>query len=64
MGQTRIALIGGAAFFVLWHMGAMRGGLLEGFGVAPFGRFAILFGLWAFVASFALQSQAGDKAYG
>ncbi len=40
------------------------GGLLEGFGVIPAGRFAILFGLWAFVAAFALQSQAGDQASG
>ena len=38
------------------------GGLLEGFGVVPDGRFAILFGLWAFVAAFALQSDPVDKA--
>ena len=31
------------------------GGLLEGFGVTPAGRFSILFGLWAFTAGFVLQ---------
>lgn len=30
------------------------GGLLEGLGVTPDGRFAIFFGLWAFIAGFAL----------
>ena len=32
------------------------GGLLEGVGATPDGRFSILFGLWAFVAAFALQA--------
>lgn len=33
------------------------GGLLEGFGVTTAGRFAIFFGIWAFVAGFALQAR-------
>lgn len=32
------------------------GGLVEGFGITTAGRFSILFGVWAFVAGFALQS--------
>ena len=32
------------------------GGTLEGLGVAPNGRFAIFFGLWAFIAGFALSA--------
>ena len=38
------------------------GGLLEGLGVTPAGRFSILFGLWAFVAGFALQTGLVDQA--
>jgi hypothetical protein len=32
------------------------GGTLEGLDVAPNGRFAIFFGLWAFIAGFAISS--------
>jgi hypothetical protein len=38
------------------------GGLLEGVGVTPDGRFSILFGLWAFVAAFALQAGSAEDA--
>jgi len=33
------------------------GGLLEGFGVTTDGRFAIIFGVWTFIAGLGLQSQ-------
>ena len=34
-------------------------GILEGMGIFPDGRFAIFFGLWAFIAGFALFANAG-----
>ena len=39
------------------------GGLAEGLGITPAGRFSILFGLWAFVAGFALQSDPKKPAH-
>ena len=48
-------------FTVAFAIFLTSGGLLEGFGVVPAGRFAILFGLWAFVAAFALQSEPVDQ---
>ena len=47
-------------FTVVFAVLLTFGGLLEGLGIAPAGRFAILFGLWAFVTSFALQSEPVD----
>ena len=39
-------------------------GILEGLGIFPDGRFAIFFGLWAFVAGFALFADAGPNHRG
>lgn len=43
-------------FTVVFTVILTVGGLLEGLGVTPAGRFSILFGLWAFVAGFTLQA--------
>jgi len=43
-------------FTVVFTVILTVGGLLEGLGITPAGRFSILFGLWAFVAGFALQT--------
>lgn len=37
------------------------GAILEGFGVVPDGRFPILFGLWAFIAAFALMTDPASN---
>lgn len=39
-------------------------GILEGMGIFPNGRFAIFFGLWAFIAGFALFVNAGPNHRG
>ncbi len=39
-------------------------GILEALGISPDGRFAIFFGLWAFVAGFALFADAGASHRG
>lgn len=43
-------------FTVLFAAILTVGGLLEGLGITPAGRFSILFGLWVFVAGLALQT--------
>ncbi len=60
---TLVAIQRGAMRRWFWWLTAVIaaaltvGGTLEGLGVLPTGRFAIFFGLWAFVAGFALSAE-------
>ena len=54
--NARSAVSRGFWWFTVVLAGILTlGGLLEGLGVTPAGRFSILFGLWALIAGFALQ---------
>lgn len=50
-------------FTVVFTVILTVGGMVEGLGITPAGRFSILFGLWAFVAGFALQADPKKPAH-
>lgn len=62
LGGVLVAIEGGSMRRWFWWLTAViaaaltLGGTLEGLDVVPNGRFAIFFGLWAFIAGFALSA--------
>ena len=61
LSGTLVAIQRGAMRRWFWWLTALIaaaltvGGMLEGLGVVPNGRFAVFFGLWAFIAGVALS---------